>query len=76
MGTFQDSVRNAGALAPRAARLRVATRGQVCFGALLSLSLLGACGSDTATLTDERIYASVQAVVAQLVTNLGARQRA
>lgn len=50
MGTFQDSIRNAGALAPRAARLRVATHGQVCFGALLSLSLLGACGSDTTTL--------------------------
>ena len=41
-----------------------------------SLAVRLTLGSDAATLTDEQIDASVQAVVAQLVTNLGARQRA
>lgn len=41
-----------------------------------SLAVRLTLGSDAATLTDEQIDASVQAVVAQLVTDLGARQRA
>ena len=41
-----------------------------------SLAVRLTLGSDAATLTDEQIDASVQAVVAQLVTNMGARQRA
>jgi len=41
-----------------------------------SLAVRLTLGSDAATLTDGQIDASVQAVVAQLVTDLGARQRA
>ena len=41
-----------------------------------SLAVRLTLGSDAATLTDEQIDASVQAVVAQLVADLGARQRA
>jgi len=40
-----------------------------------SLAVRLTLGSDAATLTDEQIDASVQAVVAKLVTDLGARQR-
>jgi phenylalanyl-tRNA synthetase beta chain len=40
-----------------------------------SLAVRLTLNSDAATLTDEQIDAQVQAVVAQLATNLGARQR-
>jgi phenylalanyl-tRNA synthetase beta chain len=40
-----------------------------------SLALRLTLGSDTATLTEEQIDAAVAAVIAQLATSLGARQR-
>jgi phenylalanyl-tRNA synthetase beta chain len=40
-----------------------------------SLAMRLTLGSDTATLTDEQIEAAVTAVMAQLTSSLGARQR-